>query len=172
MMFRALRLTVFLPVIGLFSAGADGVRAEEGDPAALAAALKNITATLQGGLKASETDGKPISAKFEIEHGKLQLSVYTLKGNDFFEVVIDPNAGAGTKSEKITDADDLKAAAMQKTAMAKATVSLLAATEAVVKANAGFVAVSIFPHLKDGHAIAEVTLLQGTTSKKMTQKLD
>ena len=28
------------------------------------------------------------------------------------------------------------------------------------------------PDLRDGHAIAEVTLLQGTTAKKVTEKLD
>ena len=56
--------------------------------------------------------------------------------------------------------------------MAKATVPLLAATEAAVKANAGFRAVSIYPKLQVDHAVAEVTLLQGTTSKKVTEKLD
>jgi hypothetical protein len=87
--------------------GARGVPAwaEGGDDAALAAAMKNATATLQGGLKASEPQGTPISAKFELEDGKLQLSVYTMKGNDFMEVVADPNTGAIAKSEKITDAE-------------------------------------------------------------------
>ena len=36
----------------------------------------------------------------------------------------------------------------------------------------GFRAVSIFPELKNGQATAEVTLLQGTTLKKATEKLD
>jgi hypothetical protein len=66
--------------------------------------MKNASATLQGGLKASEAQGTPISAKFEIEDGKLQLSVYTIKGSDFIEVVADPNTGAMAKAEKITDA--------------------------------------------------------------------
>src|SRR6516162_2585827 len=91
----------------------------EGDPAALAAAMKNAAATLQGGLKASEAQGTPISAKFEIEDGKLQLSVYTMKGNDIMEVIADPNTGAIAKAEKITDAGDLKEAAEQKAAMAR-----------------------------------------------------
>jgi hypothetical protein len=69
---------------------------------------------LQGGLKASEAQGTPISAKFEIEDGKLQLSIYTMKGNDFTELVADPNTGAIAKAEKITDADDLKEATAQK----------------------------------------------------------
>src|SRR5690348_11635670 len=99
--------------------------------------MKNATATLQGGLKVSQAQGTPISAKFEIEDGKLQLSVYTMKGNDFMEVVADPDTGAIAKAEKITDAEDLKAAAEQKAAMAKAKVPLLTATETAVKANAG-----------------------------------
>ena len=41
----------------------------------------------------------------------------------------DPKTGAIAEAEKITDADDLKAAAAQKAAMAKATGSLLAAAE-------------------------------------------
>jgi hypothetical protein len=157
--------------IGFWSTLAVPARAE-GDPAALAAAVNDTTATLQGGLKASEREGTPISAKFEIADGKLQLSVYTMKGNDFMEVVADPKTGASAEAEKITDAEDLKVATSQKAAMAKAKVPLLAATETAVKANPGFVAVSIFPELKNGQATAEVTLLQGTTLKKATEKLD
>jgi hypothetical protein len=146
--------------------------AEGGDDAALAAAMKNATATLQSGLDASEAQGTPISAKFEIEDGKLQLSVYTMKGNDFMEVVADPNTGAIAKAEKITDAVDLKEATEQKGAMAKAKVPLLTATETAVKANAGSRAVSIVPELKNGQATAEVTLLEGTAFTKVTEKLD
>jgi hypothetical protein len=165
----ALRLPLFLATVCLFSAPVTLVRAED---ATLAAALKDTTVTLQGGLKASEREGTPISAKFEIEHGKLQLSVYTMKGNDFMEVVADPKTGAIAKAEKITDADDLKAATTQKAAMAKAKVPLLAATENAVKANSGFRAVSIFPELKNGQATGEVTLMQGATFKKVIERLD
>jgi hypothetical protein len=168
---RAVQWISIIVAIGFWSTIAVTARAE-GDPAALAAAIKDETATLQGGLKASEHEGTPISAKFEIDGGKLQLSVYTMKGNDFMEVVADPKTGTIAKAEKITDADDLKAATSQKAAMAKAPVSLVAATEAAVKANPGFMAVSIFPELKNGQATAEVTLLQGTTLKKVTEKLD
>jgi hypothetical protein len=168
----ALRLTVFLAAVGLFTAPAGFVRAEDTDPAVLAKALNDTPVTLQEGLKASAREGKPLSGKFEIEHDSLQLSVYTLKGNDFVEVVADPKTGAIAKAEKITDADDLKAAAEQKAAMAKATVSLLAAADAAAKANAGLRAVSIYPQLQNGHPVAEVTLLQGTVLKKVTEKLD
>ena len=169
---RAVPFKLVVAAIGLWSAVGATARAEESNPAALAAAMKNATATLQGGLRASEAQGTPISAKFEIEDGKLQLSVYTMKGNDFMEVVADPNTGAVAKAEKITEADDLKEATEQKAAMAKAKVPLLTAAETAVKANAGSQAVSIVPQLKGGQAVAEVTLLQGTAFKKVTEKLD
>jgi Flp pilus assembly secretin CpaC len=161
-----------LAAIGFLGAAIVPAWAEGGDEAALAAAMKSATATLQGGLKASEAQGTPISAKFEIEDGKLQLSVYTIKGNDFMEVVADPSSGAIAKAEKITDARDLKEAAEQKAAMAKAKVPLLTATGTAVNANAGSRAVSIVPELKNGQATAEVTLLQGTSFKKVMEKLD
>ena len=169
---RAVPFIVLVATIGLWSAIGATARAEEGNPAALAAAMKSASATLQGGLRASEAQGTPISAKFEIEDGKLQLSVYTMKGSDFMEVVADPRTGAVAKAEKITDADDLKEAAAQKAAMAKAKVPLLTAAEKAVSENAGSRAVSIVPELKNGQATAEVTLLTGDAFKKVTEKLD
>src|SRR5215475_11019124 len=163
---------LLVATIGLWSSVGATAWAEEGNPAALAAAMKNATATLQVGLRASEVQGTPISAKFEIEDGKLQLSVYTIKGNDFMEVVADPQTGAIGKAERITDDDDLKEATDQKAAMAKAKVPLLTAAETAVNANAGSRAVSIVPELKNGQAMAEVTLLEGTAFKKVTEKLD
>jgi hypothetical protein len=171
MMSRAVKWVLLLAAIGLWGAEVAPGRAEGGDPAALAAALEGTTATLQGGLKASENEGTAISAKFEIEDEKLQLSVYTMTRDGFVEVVADPTTGAA-KAEKITDAEDLKAAASQKAAMAKATVPLLAATETAVKSNAGFRAVRVMPELIEAHATAEVTLLQGSTFKKVMERLD
>jgi Flp pilus assembly secretin CpaC len=170
---KAITFTLLVAAIGFLGAAAVvPVWAEGGDTAALAAALKNATATLQGGLKASEAQGTPISAKFEIKDGKLQLSIYTMKGNDFMEVVADPNTAAIAKAEKITDAGDLKEAAEQKAAMAKAKMPLLTATDKAVNANAGSRAVSIVPELKSGLPTAEVTLLQGMSVKTVTEKLD
>jgi lipopolysaccharide export LptBFGC system permease protein LptF len=169
---RAVPFAVLVAALGFLSAAVVPAWAEGGDEAALAAAMKNASATLQGGLKASEAQGTPISAKFEIEDGKLQLSIYTMRGNDFTEIVADPNTGAIAKAEMIADAGDLKEAAEQKAAMAKAKVPLLTATETAVNANAGSLAVSIVPELKNGQATAEVTLLQGTAFKKVSEKLD
>jgi hypothetical protein len=50
-------------------------------------------ATLQGGLKASEREGTPFSAKFESDGGKLQLSVYMMKRTDFMEFFADSTTG-------------------------------------------------------------------------------
>ena len=122
--------------------------------------------------KAAEREGQPISAQFEIDDGKLRLSIYTNKGEDFTEVITDPTSGAIVTAEKIIDSDDLSDAADQKAAMEKATVSLLAAAVTAEKDNPGSRAVGIFPDLRDGHAVAEVTLLQGESAKKVTEKLD
>jgi hypothetical protein len=75
MTIKTFRSALLIAAIGLAMGLSAMARAEGGDPAALAAALKGATATLQSGLKASERDGTPISGKFEIEDGKLQLSV-------------------------------------------------------------------------------------------------
>src|SRR6266851_4234819 len=133
MMSRSLKLVVLVAAVGLSGPGALLAWAEDEDAAAMAAALKDTKFTLQDGLKASEREGQPISAQFEIDDGKLQLSIYTTKGDEFAEVVADPKTGIIVKSEKITDADELNDAADQKAAMAKATVSLLAAADTAVK---------------------------------------
>jgi uncharacterized membrane protein YkoI len=160
-------LAGIIPVVSPCGAHAD----EKSEEAALAAALKSTKVTLEDGLKASEREGTPISAKFEVEDGKFQLAVYTAKGGDFTEVVVDPKTGAIAQAEKIKDSEDLNAAAKQKAAVDKATVSLLAATETAVKAHPGDRAVSIFPETTAGHPTAEVTLMQGQTFKKVPEKL-
>jgi hypothetical protein len=169
MVLRALSFLALVATAGLSSVPG---WADDDDVAAIAAALKDIKITLQEGLKAGEREGRPVSAQFEIDDGKLQISIYTTKGDDFTEVVADPKTGSIVKSEKITDTDELSDAADQKAAMEKATISLLAAADAAVKENEGFRAVAIFPDVQDGHAVAEITLLQGTTAKRVTQRLD
>jgi len=172
MMSRGVLLVPLSAAISFWSAIGAIACVHESDPAALAAALKTAKATLQGALSASKAQGTPISAKFEIEDGKLQLVIYTMKGNDFMEVVADPRTGAIAKAQEITDAIDLNEATEQKAAVAKAKVPLLAAAEAAVNANSGSRAVSIVPELKNGQASAEVTLLTGNTFKSVTEKLD
>src|SRR5712691_8386302 len=69
--------------------------------------------SLEKGLSAAEVTGKPLSAKFEIEDGKLQLSVYTKKGAKYFEVIVNHETGAVSKTEEIKSGGDLKAAQHQ-----------------------------------------------------------
>jgi hypothetical protein len=172
MISQPLRVLLLVAAVGWPLVAAAPANAEDEDAATMAAALKDAKLTLQEGLKAGEREGQPISAQFEIDDGKLRLSVYTVKGEDFTEVIADPKTGAVVKTEKITDADELNDAADQRAAMAKARLSLAAAVDAAVKENAGALPVAIFPDLRDGHPIAEVTLLQGTTPKTVTEKLD
>src|ERR1700680_4726127 len=67
-------------------AGNDAFSADDEDASqeALIKLLGTAKINLQQGLAASEQQGKPISAKFEADDGKLQLSVYTAKEGKFF----------------------------------------------------------------------------------------
>ncbi len=142
---------------------------QDKDRAELAKAVAGAKVSLEQGLSASAREGKPISAKFEIEEGKFQLSVYTVKGDKFSEVIVDHDTGKVSKAEPITSGEDLTAAKAQSEAMSKAKQSLRAT---LAKVNPGFRAVSIFPALKDGHPVAEVTLVKGDQWKTVSEKLD
>ncbi|MFL6603632.1 MAG: PepSY domain-containing protein [Steroidobacteraceae bacterium] len=144
---------------------------EGGNPAALAQALPQATVSLEQALKASEREGKPISAKFELEDGKLQLSVYTANGKGFEEVVVDHKSGAISKAERITDGDDLKHAKDQNLAMATAKTSLSQAVQNSLKANAGYRAVSVVARLSGGQPVAAIDLIKGNEVKEDTEKL-
>jgi hypothetical protein len=145
---------------------------DDKEHAELAKALKNAKIPLERGLTASTKEGKPISAKYEVEDGTLQLSVYTMKGDAFSEVIIDPKTGEITKTETITQGDDLSHAKAQSEAMANAKRSLGAATSQAVKENKGYRVVSVMPAMKDGHPVADVTLVKGTEWKTVSEKLD
>ena len=134
--------------------------------------LQAAKVSLEDGIKASEAQGTPISAKYEVEHGNLQLSVYTMKGGGFSELVVDHKSGKVVKTEAITEGDDLKAAKDQSAAMTKATVSLRAAVGQAVGANKGFRAVSAFAAMDDGHPVAKIVLRKGSEARTVAQKLD
>ena len=144
---------------------------QEGNQAAVAKAVLSAQVPLERGLAASASNGQPISAKFEMEEGKLQLSVYTMKDAKFFEVIVDHNTGKVVKAEPIAEGEDYTAAQSQKAAMAKAKVSLRAAVEQVLRGNAGFRAVSVTPSLKDGRAVADVALAKGEELKTVSVPL-
>ena len=144
---------------------------EEGGHGALAKAVMGAPVSLERGLAASASHGQPISAKFEIEEGKLQLSVYTVKDGKFFEVIVDHDTGKVIKAEPIAEGEDYTAAQSQSAAMAKPKVSLRAAVEKALRGNAGFRAVSVTPSLKDGRAVADVALAKGEELKTVSVPL-
>jgi hypothetical protein len=156
----------------LLLAGSPSWAEEEMNPAAMAKALQQASLPLEKATKVSEREGKPLSAKYEIEKGALQLSIYTMKGDRFSEVIINHTSGAVAKDEWITDADDLKAAQAQAAAMAKAKVTLDVAAANTVKSNAGYRAVGVTPTLEGGRPVAVVILMKGEEVKKVTEKLD
>ena len=160
--------------LSLLAVAALASRAEssEDKAGALAKALPQASVSLTQGLKASESAGTPISGKFEMEDGALQLSVYTVKADKFSEIIVDHQSGAIKKTETITDAGDLKDAAGQSAAVAKSKISLDKAVQAAVAANAGYAATSVVPGLSGGHPVADITLIKGEDVKKVQQKLD
>ena len=143
----------------------------DADAGLLAKQLQGVKVTLSHGLKAAATSGKPISGKFEVEDGKLQLSVYTAKGQAFSEVVVDLQTGKVEKTEAITGGEDLAAAKTQGDAMRSAHTSLDAAVRKAESANKGYRAVSVVPSAPDGHPTAEVTLIKGAESKRVAVPL-
>jgi hypothetical protein len=157
----------------LLLAAAPSLRAEQdADSTELAAALMSASLPLQDGFRASENRGRPISGKYELEDGTLQLSVYTVDRGKFFEVIVDHGTGKIVKSDELSKPDDITAAHEQIAAMERTQASLAAAADQVVRANNGYRAVSVTPTLKNGRSVAAVTLLRGTTFKTVEQQLD
>src|SRR5260370_19629371 len=131
---------LLLVVTFLWSSVAIAVRAEESSEKGsgeLAEALESVKVSLDDGLRASEAQGTPISGKFEIEDGKLQLSIYTMNDGKFFEVIVDHKTGTVAKTEPITGGDDLTAAKAQAEIMAKAKSSLQDVAGKTVADNSG-----------------------------------
>jgi hypothetical protein len=128
--------------------------------------------SLQQGLEASEQHGRPISAKFEIDEGKLQLSIYTAKDGKFSEVLVDYVTGKILKVEPIQGSDDLTAAHEQSAAMSKAKVSLKAMVDKTMSESANVRAVNVVPVVKDGHPVASIDVLNYNEIRAIQQPLD
>jgi len=158
-----------LTIVSLTLCGLCPAWSAEQDDAALIKAMSGAKVTLQQGLTASEREGRPISGKFEIEDGKLQLSIYTEKAGKFFEVIVDHISGSVATTEPITEGDDLVEAKAQSVAMAKAKSDLKSTTE---KAARGGRVVAITPELKDGHAVASVVVAKDGKLETVTEGLD
>ena len=150
-------------------------RAQEASAAgdtALARQVQRAKVSLQRALSAARARGKPISAKYEMEDGKLQLSVYTAKAGKFWEVVVNHRTGRIAKAEEIKEGEDYTAAKSQEEAMAKAKRSLSEAVSRAVRANKGYHAVSAMPTMESGKAVATITLASRSSSKTVTEPLE
>src|SRR5215831_16375201 len=71
--------------------------ANEPSGSAVAKYMRGARVSLQDALGAAEAQGQPISGKFEVDEGHLQLSVYTAKDGKFSEVLVDQNTGKVAK---------------------------------------------------------------------------
>ena len=131
------------------------------EKAELAPVVAGAKVTLEQGLLTSKQNGKPVSAKFEIENGKPQLSIYTVKdGSKYFEVILDHSSGEIAKADPITGGDDLTAAKKQNDGMFRATRELREAVKEAKRDNPGYSAVSVWSEMKDDHSIATVLLVK------------
>jgi hypothetical protein len=127
----------------------------------LAPAASSSKVTLEQGLTASQTNGKPVSAKFEIANGTPQLSIYTIKdGSKYFKVIVDRNSGEIAKAEPITGGDDLVEARKQSDGLFRATRELRDAVKEAKRNNPGYNAVNVWSEMKDNHSVATVTLVK------------
>ena len=147
------RLIVGLTVMSVWVLGGQMLAAQDAHGKAdveLMQALKGVKVSLADSLAASDHEGTPISGKFELEEGKLQLSVYTMKGDAFSEVIVDHTTGKVAKVEPITSGKDLTDATAQRAAMATATKALRAVVTAALTAHPGAQAVSVTPQSAGG----------------------
>ena len=168
---RTVMLIATLSLVAFTSGSALSANEDE-EQQALIKSIGSAKITLQEGLTAAEAQGQPISGKFEVEDGKLQLSVYTAKDGKFSEVLVDYTSGKVAKAEPITDGDDLADAKSQSAAMAKAKNSLRAAVDRATGQSSGFRAITVTPDVKSGRAVASVVLLKGEEFKAAQEPLE
>jgi hypothetical protein len=167
MKFRTLLTAIASATLLMGATLAQAGQAEE--QAALLKAMSSAKVRLQQGLDAATSQGRPISAKFELEDGKLQLSVYTDKAGKYAEVIVDHTNGHVRKVDAITEGDDLTYAKAQGGALAKVKESLKAATDKAEHEAAGYRAISALPELADkGGSVVKVTLAKGSEVKTVT----
>jgi hypothetical protein len=147
-------------------------RGEEDDLAELAKALPKATISIGLALKLSEFAGNPISAEYEIQSGTLLLSVFTMKADQLYEVIIDAKSGSLEQVEPLTDSEEVEDAKDQSATMAKAKNPLDIAVGAAENENSGYRAVSVMPMLNGGVPVAAIILMSGEGIKRVAQKLD
>jgi hypothetical protein len=165
--FLFLGLLIAAPVFGKASE-----RDEQPDPVALWAALEDAKTLLESGLLASESRGMPLSARFDLEDGDLQLIVYLATNDGFAQAIVDTNTGVVRWSEPISAVDDLADASAQKAAIDRAKLSLLSVVKQAVRDSQGARAVDVTPLLQEGPPLVLITLLVNGRFMKVSRLME
>src|SRR2546430_13277927 len=87
--------------LSLCAVGAVGQPKQPEERALLAKETRTARVLLEKGLSVSEVRGKPISARYVLADGRLQLSVYVVQADTLFELIVDPQTGKVKKAETI-----------------------------------------------------------------------
>jgi uncharacterized membrane protein YkoI len=165
----AILTTALLTVLASLSAIAAG-----DDESALIARLKDTKISLVDGIKQSEKQyGLAISAKFELEDGALNLSIYNAKegrGKDAEHNVLTEAAGDAAKSpwapkmEVFADKEHVSRAAMHLTLVETSKLGLVEAAQKVAKRGTVY---SITPAIAGNAAV--YTVLVATPDGKSSK---
>ncbi len=131
------------------------------DVAALSAAVKEAKTSLHAGIRMVSKDGIPLSANYEMKKGKLLLAVYTVRGDEFFETIIDPQSGKAIMAGPITINDDLTVVREQAKVITGSSHALWEVVFSAERANQGYRAVSVIPAQGEQGPAAIVILMKG-----------
>ena len=164
-------LAAVLTIAVLGTTGSPVLYANELSGNAVSQFMPTVKVSLQEALKAAEIQGQPISGKFEVDEGHLQLSVYTAKDGKFSEVLVDQSTGKVAKSQEISAGNELADAQKQMEAYSKSKISLRAAVSQAELAYPGYQAVSVTPTISNGRPVAIVSLLQGRQARSIAEPL-
>ena len=175
------RLSTMLAATMCLSAAIPDVRAEDSrDTQALLEALGKTKLTLADGVRqAAKAGGVPISAKFEMEEGKLSLSVYTAqKGlsvapekNVLQELSGSPEEQKwAPKVEVFNDVPHVARSSEQLTLMALGNTSLVNTIARAQKGQPGTV-FSVTPAIRNHKPVVEILLAEKGKVKKIIQPL-
>src|SRR6478609_9319931 len=166
------RILIVLVGVGLAMFGNSAAWSEDADQAALIKAISGAKVSLlQGIAQIAKGTEVPTEAKYEMEDGKLMLSVYTsAKGfdtaaedNSFNEYGGDATAAAWTpKKEVFTDLKHIARSAQYHTLLSMTKVGIPAIVQ---KASAQGKVFSVKEKIRNGKPVFEVMTAQGNTAK-------
>jgi hypothetical protein len=166
------RILIVLVGVGLAMLGNSAAWSEDADQAALIKAISGAKITLlQGIAQVAKGTEVPTEAKYEMEDGKLMLSVYTsAKGfdtaaedNSFNEYGGEATASAWSpKKEVFTDLKHIARSAQYHTLLSMTKVGIPAIIQ---KASAQSKVLSVKEKIRGGKPVFEVMVVEGSSIK-------